>query len=219
VVFGGTGDIGGAIAARLHRAGWTVESVSRNAPPSGKSPYGHFAADAGSEEAVAAAIGAILETGPIDAVVYAVGLAPDVQVPLSEYQTADWRRTFSAYVDGLFHAYKAAFPHLEPGAHFMVISSAITALDLAEPPPFHAGHYAAAKGAVDQFSRWARVEAHGRGVLFSRLAPGSVRSAARAVLGIPEPQSLPLDAVAEKVVDALVGQRELDEVMLQPGGI
>ena len=213
VVFGGTGDIGGAIADHLHRAGWSVVTVSRNLPPRGDRPFHHIAADVSSEESVAAAVRKILEDSPLDAVVYAVGFAPDVHTPLSEYKTSDWRRTFSAYVDGLFYVYKAVFPFLRPGAHFVVLGSAITGLEGNQLLPFHAGHYAAAKGAVDQFAKWARRDAHANGVLFSRLAPASVQSAARAVLGIPEAFSLPLDAVAGRVAAALAGHEEIDEEM------
>lgn len=216
VVFGGTGDIGGAISDQLHYAGWAIVTVSRNARPSVDRPFRHVAADVASEESVVTSVREILLEGEMDAVVYAVGFAPDIHIPLSEYKTSDWRRTFSAYVDGLFYVYKAVFPFLRSGAHFVVISSAIPSLKPAELPPIHAGHYAAAKGAADQFAKWARRDAHVKGVLFSRLAPASVRSAASAVLGIPEGFSLPLEAVAAKVVAALETRTEIDEEM-HPG--
>lgn len=138
VVFGGTGDIGGTISDHLHRAAWAVVTVSRNARPSMDRPFRHIAADVASEESLAAAVREILLEGEMDAVVYSVGFAPDVQTPLSEYKTSDWRRTFSAYVDGLFYVYKAVFPFLRPGAHFVVISSAVTSLEVNQWLPFHA---------------------------------------------------------------------------------
>ncbi len=214
VIFGGTGDIGGAIADQLTLAGCAVVRVCRNPPASSDRSPSYVVANATDEDSVVRAVREILKGGSIDAVVYAVGLPPDVQVPLAEFATSDWRQTFKVYVDGLFYVYKAVFPFFPRDGHFVVISSAITRLNPNALPPFHAGHYAAAKAAVDEFSKWARREAHAKGVLFSRLAPGSVRSAASAILGVPESSSLPLDAVAQRVVTALIHHEEIDEQML-----
>jgi NAD(P)-dependent dehydrogenase (short-subunit alcohol dehydrogenase family) len=214
VVFGGTGDIGGAIADQLTHTGCEVMTVSRRPPATAKSSTRHVLADVTEEDSVVGAVREILQGGSIDAVVYAAGFSPDVRTPLSGYATSNWRRTFAVYVDGLFYVYKAVFPFLISDGHFAVISSAITRLSPNALPPFHAGHYAAAKAAVDEFSKWARREAHAKGVLFSRLAPGSVRSAASAILGVPEAGSLPLDAVAQRVVTALINHEEIDEQML-----
>lgn len=214
VIFGGSGDIGGAIAHQLMTVGCEVVTVSRRSSAPREHATHHVPADVTDENSVRQAVRQILKDAPIDAVVYAVGLSPDVGTPLSEYESSDWRRTFAAYVDGLFYVYNAVFPALSSSGHFVVIASSITGFKSDELPPFHAGHYAAAKAAVDEFSKWARREAHGKGALFSRLAPGSVRSAASAVLGIPEACSLPLEAVSRRVVSALVHHEELDEEMI-----
>jgi NAD(P)-dependent dehydrogenase (short-subunit alcohol dehydrogenase family) len=190
-IFGGTGDIGGAIADQLTDESWDVVTVSRRSPTSSAKSRGHVVADVTHEDSVVAAARQISEGASLDAVVYAVGFAPDIRRALSEYESSNWRRTFAAYVDGLFYVYKATFPFLRSGGHFVVLSSAITGLSPTALPPFHAGHYAAAKAAVDEFSKWARRESHLKEVLFSRLAPGSVRSAASVVLGVPEVNSLP----------------------------
>jgi NAD(P)-dependent dehydrogenase (short-subunit alcohol dehydrogenase family) len=214
VIFGGTGAIGGAISERLIALHWRAVTVSRHTRKFEDGSATHVLADVTSEDSVKAAVRGISGTGPINAVVYAAGLMPDVGVPLSQYSSEDWQRTFATYADGLFYVYKAILPVLSFGGHIVVISSAITRLTATTLPPFNAGHYAAAKAAVDEFCKWARREAHTKGLLLSRLAPGSVRSPASEKLAVPTSNSLPLEAVAEKVVAVLAGHYEIDEQML-----
>jgi meso-butanediol dehydrogenase/(S,S)-butanediol dehydrogenase/diacetyl reductase len=212
VVFGGTGDIGGEIASQFVGAGWDVATVSRRETASVRTHLDHHVADVADEDSVVEAVRRIVAGGPLNAVVYAAGLPPDVQTSLSRYSSSAWRKTFSVYVDGLFFAYKALLPHLKAG-HFLVLGSAISRTGPDKLPPINAGHYAAAKAAADAFSRWARVEANARDVLFSVLAPASVRSSAREILGIPEANSIPLERVAARVLEAVTNHREIDEVM------
>jgi NAD(P)-dependent dehydrogenase (short-subunit alcohol dehydrogenase family) len=143
-----------------------------------------------------------------------VGLTPDVDVPLSQYSALAWRQTSATYLDGLFYVFKAVFPYLSKGGHFVIISSAITRLTGDQLPPFHAGHYAAAKAAGDEFCKWARREMHTQESLLSRIAPASVRSRASAALGVPLEMSLSLDSVAGRISKALTDSMELDEQML-----
>jgi 2-dehydro-3-deoxy-L-rhamnonate dehydrogenase (NAD+) len=214
VIFGGTGAIGGAIAEQLLDSSWSVVTVGRHTAELSNNAIRHVVADVMSEDSVTGAIQGISDAGSINALVYAVGLMPDVGVALSKYSSTDWRRTFATYVDGLFYVYKAILPVMDRGGHIVAISSAITRLTSDTLPPFSAGHYAAAKAALDEFCKWARREAHEKGLLLSRLAPGSVRSPASDTLRVPAGNSLPLEAVARRVVVAIVEHHEIDEQML-----
>src|SRR5208283_2463502 len=110
VVFGGTGAIGGTIARQLVSASRDVEVVSRHAPVTTPAFVKHAVADVTLEDSVREVVQNISKTEPFAAVVYAVGLRPDVTVSLSHYETADWRRTFATYLDGFFYVYKASLP-------------------------------------------------------------------------------------------------------------
>ena len=214
VIFGGTGTVGRTIADFLLESSWNVVTVSRHPPEVSDNAAKHVVADVTSEESVTAAVNRIADAASINALVYAVGLRPDVAVPLSQYNSADWRSTFATYLDGFFYVYKAVLPAMERGGHIVALSSAITRLTSDTLPPFNAGHYAAAKAALDEFCKWARKEAHGKGLLLSRLAPASVRSPASNLLRVPLSNSLPVADVASRVVSAIVDHHELDEQML-----
>lgn len=206
--------MGRAIADLLVGSDWNAVLVSRHSSDVTDERTPHFVADVSSEQSVRAAVRSILNGGSIDALVYSVGLKPDVGTPLSDYDSADWRKTFAAYVDGLFYVYKAILPSMERGGHILAISSAITRLSSDSLPPFNAGHYAAAKSALDEFCKWARREAHERGLLMSRVAPGSVRSPTSDALRVPVKNTLSPESVALRVVEAIVKHQEIDEQML-----
>lgn len=214
VIFGGTGTIGRSIADLLLKSRWSVVTVSRRSLDVSENAARHVVADVTSEESVTAAVKSIADTESINALVYAVGLLPDIELPLWQYASKDWRSTFAAYLDGFFYVYKAVLPAMDHGGHIVAISSAITRLTSDTLPPFNVGHYAAAKAAMDEFCKWARKEAHGKGVLLSRLAPASVRSPASKVLRVPPGNSLPVADVASRVVSAIINDHEIDEQML-----
>lgn len=91
------------------------------------------------------------------------------------YPAEAWRATFEVYLTGFLFPLQHALRLLPRGGHVIAISSAITRFAATNlPGGFWAGHYAAAKAALDELCKWARREAHQRGLMLSRIAPAAL---------------------------------------------
>jgi|ERR1043165_4530155 3-oxoacyl-[acyl-carrier protein] reductase len=226
ILIGGTGEIGSAIAIRLFDLGCAVVLVSRGISP--RNPILRQAvtdparltfhqADFADEKQVKTCLNDVKSVhGHIDFVVYSAGIAPDPDTPLSRYLLSDWLATLNTYLTGFFLCFRESMEFLESGAHILAVSSAVTRLDPSSVPGLHVGHYAAAKHALDTLVKWARHEAHGRGLLLSRIAPGAVDTPfhRNAPARRKPTHVLPLAVVAERIVGALVGGIEIDEELV-----
>lgn len=228
VIIGGTGHIGTAIVVELRKLGCNVAVVARHEHSLEEFPENTFddgarisihQADASVEDQIKRCLNEVKEDfGRIDYVVYSAGITPE-DVPLAEYSTESWERTFDVYVKGFFLCFREGMRTIERGGHMVAISSAITRFPTDMLPKIHAGQYAAAKAALDEFVRWGRREAHDNGLLLSRVAPGAVDTpfhqnarASRRPAAV-----LPLDLIANKVTEALRTAHEIDlQIVAQP---
>lgn len=226
VVVGGSGEIGRVIAEFFLREKCRVAIVSRGMADSSflenwdrdaRAYTTQYRADVGDEHEVRACLASINgELKQIDFLIYTPGLPPDIDLPLAKYPTAKWEETFRVYTTGLFLFFRETLPYLGEGGHIVVLSSAVTRFRGGNLPPFFAGHYAAAKAAVNEFCKWARREASERGVWLSRIAPAAVdvpfhRNAP------PDRRPaamIPVNVIASRIVRAALDGIEIDEEMV-----
>lgn len=226
VVVGGSGQIGRVVVEHFLREGCHVAIVSRGITDTSfvekweqdaKARTKQFSADVGNEREVKNCLERInRELKQIDYLVYTPGLPPDTELPLAEYPPTRWEATFRVYTTGFFLFFRESLPYMGAGGHIIVLSSAVTRFRGDGLPPLNAGHYAAAKAAVNEFCKWARREAHEKNILLSRIAPAAVdvpfhRNSP------PDRRPLamiPVDAVASRVVRAALDGVEIDEEMV-----
>lgn len=224
IVVGGSGAIGSEVTIQLLESGCRVavlargrtHSVALESYQASKDLVFHQT-DVRSENDVRGAFHKLRRLmGNLTYLIYSAGLRPDVTIPLADYPYADWHECFDTYVTGFFLSFREAMRCLEEGGHILALSSAITRVQMDALPPFHAGHYAMAKAALDELCKWARREANARGILLSRVAPGAVDTPAQAILR-PLASSypmLPVSVVAEKVLCALRERQEVNAELL-----
>jgi pteridine reductase len=137
LVTGGTGRVGGAIAARLQREGWSVVAAGR--------ADGDLANVAESRALVERSVE---QLGGLDLLVNAAGEG-FVPKPVEELTEADWDAAFGATAKGSFFATQAAAPHLKASRGCVVMIEDVAAY---QPWPSFAAH-SAAKAAQAMLTR------------------------------------------------------------------
>lgn len=75
---------------------------------------------------------------------------------------------------GYFLCFRECMKVMRLGEHILAMSSAITRFSSDNLPPIYAGHYAASKAALDALLKWAKREAHEKGILLSLIEPAVV---------------------------------------------
>jgi len=173
-VTGGTGRVGGAIAARLEGEGWSVVAAGRADGDLAK-----------VDEARALVERAAAELGGLDLLVNAAGEG-FVPKPAEELTEADWDAAFGATAKGSFFVTQAAAPHLRASRGCVVMIEDVAAY---QPWPSFAAH-CAAKAAQAMLTR-VLARALAPDVRVCGLAPGPVavepeqeeRRAAETLLG------------------------------------
>jgi len=154
VLTGAAGGIGRTIAQLFHASGANLvlgdrdaEALDVLANDLGRDRIVTLKGDAASPEDAQALVDlAVSRFGGIDFLIPGAGIY--LAQPFAEMTDAQWRRTLSINLDGVFYICRRAVPHLQPGG-------AITFLTSLAP---HRGaqsnaHYAAAKGAVGALMR------------------------------------------------------------------
>jgi pteridine reductase len=128
LITGGTGRVGGAIADRLEREGWTVFRAGR--------ADGDLASAAGARALVERAVG---ELGGLELLVNAAsgGFLPR---PVEDVTESDWDAALGATAKGTFFVTQAAVPHLRSSRGVVVIIEDVAAY---QPWPSFAPHCAA----------------------------------------------------------------------------
>jgi pteridine reductase len=175
LVTGGTGRVGGAIAARLEAEGFRVKAAGRRD------------GDLGSADAARALVErTAAELGGLDLVVHAAGEG-FVPRPADEVTEADWDAAMGATAKGSFFVAQAAAPHLRASElGLLVLVEDVAAY---QAWPLFAPH-CAAKAAQAMLTR-ALARAFAPGVRVCGIAPGTVavepgqeeRRAAETLLG------------------------------------
>jgi NAD(P)-dependent dehydrogenase (short-subunit alcohol dehydrogenase family) len=167
LVTGASGGIGARVVERLMGEGSRV-AVTDIGRPEFTGVGVALAADITDEESVASMVADVEDAlGGIDALVAIAGI--QVTGPTHELLTADFRRVIDVCVLGTFLVTRSVLPGmLERGAG-RIVTFGSTAAVVAAP---ELAAYAAAKGAVLQFTRSIAVEYARRGIRANCVCPG-----------------------------------------------
>ena len=198
LVTGGSGGIGSAICAALHRAGATAISLDV-AQPKDKMPW--IACDIRSDDSVRSAVErAAADHHRLDILVHAAGVSRDAV--LWKASVGDWDFIQSVNLRGAFLLLRHGIPHLRTaGAGRIVLIGSING----SRGKFGTAAYSASKAGLLGLMKTAAREVGRFGVLVNVVEPGWVRT--------------PLtDAVPQEVRDAAVKESLLG-VLLDPADI
>jgi 3-oxoacyl-[acyl-carrier protein] reductase len=179
LVTGGSGDIGSAICRALSADGYHVVVHAHSGIDRALAVAAGLVADGGSAEAVAfdlvdgdatrRALDALLENGPVHAVVNNAGIHDDA--PMAGMSEAQWHRVIDVSLHGFFHVTQ---PLLLPMARarfgrIVCISSVAAMLGNRGQT-----NYAAAKSALHGATRSLAREMGSRGITANVVAPGVI---------------------------------------------
>ncbi len=168
IVTGASRGIGEAIAVELHRRGFTVAALSR----SGNSPVGSgIVCDVTDEGAVARAIAAVSEQGPIVGLVNNAGAhesKPSAALSLAEFEAC-----LRLNVSSVLVASREAYPHLKKSGEGLIVNigSFYDRLAVAQNLA-----YCAAKAAVGAITRCLAAEWAADGIRVLDVAPGYIET-------------------------------------------
>ncbi|HEY8453051.1 MAG: SDR family oxidoreductase [Micromonosporaceae bacterium] len=167
LVTGAAGGIGGAVVERLVSEGARVAGVDLQRPRDDRL-VAALAADVTDQEQVAAMVTAAREAlGGVDALVALAGV--QASGPTHELDPEVFRRTLEVNVLGTFLVTRAVLPEMLERRSGRIVTVGSTAAVCAAPG---LAAYAAAKGAVLQFTRSIAVEYAGYGIRANCLCPG-----------------------------------------------
>lgn len=167
LVTGATGGIGRAVVDRLIEEGCRVLAVDMVMPDN---PQLEFASicDVTDETSVAEVFEAgIAEVGGIDGLVATVGI--QVSKPTHELSVEEFRRVIDVNVVGTFLASRYLIPRMLEAGTGNIVTFGSTAAIVAAPA---LASYAAAKGAVLQYTRSIAAEYGSRGIRANCICPG-----------------------------------------------
>lgn len=164
VITGGSGGIGGAIAARLTAEGAVVHILDTRA----SNAHGRFhAVDVGDEEKVNRAFAAIgAEHGAIDYLICCAGIYRPQ--PFLELSLDAWRQTLQINLTGMFLACRAALKYMTAKQFGRIVLFSSMA---ARTGGKNVAHYAASKGGILGLSRALAVEAAADNIRVNAISP------------------------------------------------
>ena len=179
LVTGGSGDIGGAICTALARDGWRVIVHAHANRARAEAVLARIHAGGGDAEvatfditdagAAHAAIDALLQSGPIHALVHNAGIHDDAVFP--GMRAEQWQRVLDVSLHGFFHVTQPLMlPMIRTRWGRVVSITSVAAL---------AGNrgqvnYAAAKGALHAATKSLALEVASRGITVNAVAPGII---------------------------------------------
>jgi 3-oxoacyl-[acyl-carrier protein] reductase len=204
IVTGASGGIGGAIAERLARDGFTViVNYAGNAAPAEAlvakiETLGGRAIAAQADIADAAAVARLFDTaeaafGGVDVLVNNAGIMQ--LATLAESDDAVFDRQIAINLRGTFNTLREASRRLRDGGRIINISSSVTTL---LQPTY--GVYAATKAAVEAMTSVLTKELRGRNITVNAIAPG------------PTATKLFLDGKPQAVIDHLTKLSPLERL-------
>jgi NAD(P)-dependent dehydrogenase (short-subunit alcohol dehydrogenase family) len=127
-------------------------------------------ADAASEPEMAAVLGEIADTGPLDALCANAGIAGPT-APVESVSLDAWRACLAVTLDGAFLAAKHAAPVMRAGGGGAMIFTSSTAGQYGYP---NRAPYAAAKWGIIGLMKTVAMELGGDGVRANAICPGAV---------------------------------------------
>ena len=213
LVTGASGDLGGAICARLAADGLHVIVHANHNRARADAVVAAIAEAGGSAEAVAfdvadagasaAAIDALLADGPVQVVVNNAGIHDDA--PLAGMSRAQWKRVIDVSLHGFFHVTQPLLLPMARTRWGRIVSVSSVAAVLGNRGQ---ANYAAAKAALHGATRSLAREMASRGITANVVAPGVIEGRMAADAFPPEliKQTVPAGRAGRpEEVAALVG--------------
>jgi len=191
LVTGGSGDIGGAICTALARDGWRV-IVHANANRARAEAVAAGIREAGGAAEVAtfdltdaaatrAAVEALLQIAPIQALVHNAGIHDDA--PLAGMGEDQWRRVIDVSLHGFFHAAQPLLLPMARARFGRVVAVSSVAATLGNRGQVN---YAAAKSALHGAAKSLAREMASRNITVNVVAPGIIEGRLTETLFSPE---------------------------------
>jgi 3-oxoacyl-[acyl-carrier protein] reductase len=179
LVTGGSGDLGGAICRRLAADGMDVIVHANGHLARAEAVRDAIVASGGSAQAVAfdvadgdatrAALGALLEQGPIQIVVNNAGIHDDA--PMAGMREEQWKRVIDVSLHGFFHVTQPLLLPMARTRWGRIVSISSVAAVLGNRGQTN---YAAAKAALHGATRSLAREMASRGITVNVVAPGVI---------------------------------------------
>ncbi|WCE05421.1 3-oxoacyl-ACP reductase FabG [Pseudoxanthomonas sp. JBR18] len=206
LVTGGSGDLGGAICLALGAAGFEV-IVHANGNLAKAQGVAQQIIDAGGQaqavafdvvdaEASAAGIAALLEAGPVHAVVNNAGIHDDA--PMAGMSAQQWHRVIDVSLHGFFNVTQPLLLPMARARWGRVVSVSSVAAVIGNRGQTN---YAAAKSALHGATKSLAREMGSRGITANVVAPGVIEGA---MIG----QAFPPEAIKQLVPAARAGKPE-----------
>jgi 3-oxoacyl-[acyl-carrier protein] reductase len=186
LVTGGASPIGAAICRALARDGFRVivhahAHAERAAALAAELGGESLAFDITGHDVARAACEALLEAGPIQALVHNAGAHEDV--PMAAMTEAQWRRVMAVSLDGFFHVARPLLLPMMGTRHGRIVAMSSVSAIMGNRGQ---ANYAAAKAGLIGAVRALSLECAPRGVTVNAVAPGLIESPAVAAAVPPE---------------------------------
>ena len=187
LVTGGSGEIGTAISRRLARSGWRVLIHAHTQADRAEALVQEISAAGGSAQAVtfdvtdpaatSAALGALLEHGPIQGVVHNAGIHDDA--PMAGMSAKQWHRVIDVSLHGFYNVLQPVLLPMIRTRWGRIVSVTSVAGILGNRGQTN---YAAAKAGLHGATRALALEIASRGVTVNAVAPGVIATASTAAM-------------------------------------
>ena len=187
LVTGGSGEIGAAISRRLARSGWRVLVHAHTQADRAGALVDEISAAGGSAESIAfdvtdpaatsAALGALLERGPIQGVVHNAGIHDDA--PMAGMSAKQWHRVIDVSLHGFYNVLQPVLLPMIRTRWGRIVSVTSVAGILGNRGQTN---YAAAKAGLHGATRALALEVASRGVTVNAVAPGVIATATTATV-------------------------------------
>ena len=187
LVTGGSGEIGAAISRRLARSGWRVLVHAHMQADRAGALVDEISAAGGSAQSItfdvtdpaatSAALGALLEHGPIQGVVHNAGIHDDA--PLAGMSAKQWHRVIDVSLHGFYNVLQPVLLPMIRTRWGRIVSVTSVAGILGNRGQTN---YAAAKAGLHGATRALALEVASRGITVNAVAPGVIATATTAAV-------------------------------------